>query len=45
MVFLNWQELPWFWYGFDQFWFAALMVLLVPGCWPSCSAGWRSVRV
>ena len=31
MVFLNWQELPWFWYGFDQFWFAALMVFLVPG--------------
>jgi urea transport system permease protein len=31
MVFLNWQELPWFWFGFDQFWFAALMVLLVPG--------------
>jgi urea transport system permease protein len=31
MVFLNWQELPWFWYGFDQLWFAALMVLLVPG--------------
>ena len=31
MVFLNWQELPWFWYGFDQFWFAALMILLVPG--------------
>lgn len=31
MVFLNWQELPWFWYGFDQFWFAMLMVLLVPG--------------
>ena len=31
MVFLNWQELPWFWYGFDQFWFAALMVLLAPG--------------
>jgi urea transport system permease protein len=31
MVFLNWQELPWFWYGFDQFWFAALMVLVVPG--------------
>ncbi|WP_310620506.1 urea ABC transporter permease subunit UrtC [Flexibacterium corallicola] len=32
MVFLNWEELPWFWYGFDQFWFAALMVLFVPGC-------------
>lgn len=31
MVFLNWKELPWFWYGFDQFWFAALMILLVPG--------------
>jgi len=31
MVFLNYQELPWFWYGFDQFWFAALMVVLVPG--------------
>jgi urea transport system permease protein len=31
MVFLNWKELPWFWYGFDQFWFAAIMVLIVPG--------------
>ena len=31
MVFLNWQELPWYWLGFDQFWFAALMVLVVPG--------------
>ena len=31
MVFLNWQELPWFWHGFDMFWFAALMVMLVPG--------------
>ena len=31
MVFLNWGELPWYWYGFDQFWFACLMVLLVPG--------------
>ncbi|MDH5257912.1 MAG: urea ABC transporter permease subunit UrtC [Gammaproteobacteria bacterium] len=31
MVFLNWTELPWFWYGFDQFWFAVIMVLLVPG--------------
>ncbi len=31
MVFLNWKELPWFWYGFDMFWFAMLMVLLVPG--------------
>ncbi|CAD7051187.1 urea ABC transporter permease subunit UrtC [Pseudorhizobium halotolerans] len=31
MVFLNWQELPWFWYGFDMFPFAMLMVLVVPG--------------
>ncbi|MBK1707367.1 urea ABC transporter permease subunit UrtC [Halochromatium glycolicum] len=31
MVFLDWQELPWFWHGFDLFWFAALMVMLVPG--------------
>lgn len=31
MVFLNWQELPWFWQGFDQFWFAAIMIILVPG--------------
>ncbi len=31
MVFLNWQELPWYWYGFDMFWFAMLMVMLIPG--------------
>ncbi|MGO6903199.1 urea ABC transporter permease subunit UrtC, partial [Rhizobium ruizarguesonis] len=31
MVFLNWKDLPWFWYGFNHFWFAALMVLVVPG--------------
>ena len=31
MVFLNWEELPWYWYGFDHFWFAAIMVILVPG--------------
>ena len=31
MVFLNWQELPWFWLGFDQFWFAMIMVVLAPG--------------
>ena len=30
MVFLNWSELPWFWHGFDMFWFAMLMVVLVP---------------
>ena len=31
MVFLNWEALPWYWYGFDMFWFAMLMVLLAPG--------------
>ena len=30
MVFLNYKELPWFWYGFDMFWFAAFMVVLAP---------------
>lgn len=31
MVFLNLKELPWFWQGFDNFWFAMIMVALVPG--------------
>jgi len=31
MVFLNWKALPWYWWGFDHFTFAALMVVLVPG--------------
>jgi urea transport system permease protein len=31
MVFLNWDSLPWFWLGMDQFWFAMLMVMVVPG--------------
>ena len=31
MVFLNWKELPFYWYGFDWFPYAALMILLVPG--------------
>ena len=31
MVFLNWKELPWYWFGFDNFGFAMLMVVLVPG--------------
>lgn len=30
MVFLNWDKLPWFWYGFDWFPFAMAMVLLIP---------------
>ncbi|WP_375600133.1 urea ABC transporter permease subunit UrtC [Devosia sp. Naph2] len=31
MVFLNYSDLPWFWLGFDNFWFAMLMVVFVPG--------------
>jgi urea transport system permease protein len=31
MVFLSWTELPWFWQGMDQFWFAMIMVAVVPG--------------
>jgi len=31
MVFLNWQELPWYWYGFDGFPVAFIAMLFVPG--------------
>jgi urea transport system permease protein len=31
MVFLNWKELPVYWYGFQHFAYAAPMVVLVPG--------------
>jgi len=31
MVFLNWTELPVYWYGFQHFPYAALMVVAVPG--------------
>ena len=31
MVFLNWKALPLYWYGFQHFAYAALMILLVPG--------------
>jgi urea transport system permease protein len=31
MVFLNWPELPVYWYGFQHFGYAAFMVLFVPG--------------
>ncbi|MBN8996853.1 MAG: urea ABC transporter permease subunit UrtC [Rhizobiales bacterium] len=31
MVFLNWKELPYAWYGFEHFPYAALMIILVPG--------------
>lgn len=31
MVFLDWDSLPWYWFGFDSVWFTLLMVMLVPG--------------
>jgi urea transport system permease protein len=31
MVFLNWKELPLYWYGFSYFPYALLMVVVVPG--------------
>lgn len=31
MVFLNWDALPWYWFGFNDFGFAMLMVIAVPG--------------
>jgi urea transport system permease protein len=31
MVFLDWKELPWHWWNSDQFWWAALLAVLVPG--------------
>jgi urea transport system permease protein len=31
MVFLDWKTLPWTWWNSDQFWWAALLVVLVPG--------------
>ncbi len=31
MVFLNYKSLPWFWYGFNHFAVAMLMMIVVPG--------------
>ena len=43
MVFLNWKELPWFWWGFDHFAYAAAMVVLVPGLL-ALVFGWLAFR-
>ena len=43
MVFLGWHELPWYWYGFDWFGFAAVMVVLVPGLL-ALVFGWLAFR-
>jgi urea transport system permease protein len=31
MVFLDWKALPWHWWNTEHFWWAALLVVLVPG--------------
>jgi urea transport system permease protein len=31
MVFLDWKEFPWQWWNTDQFWWAAVLVVAVPG--------------
>ena len=43
MVFLNWQELPATWWGFNSFAYAMLMVLLAPGVLAFCF-GWFAFR-
>ena len=43
MVFLNYKELPWFWHGFDHFWFAAPMIVLVPSVL-ALALGWFAFR-
>src|ERR1700736_3149142 len=43
MVFLNWRKLPWFWWGFDHFAWAAAMVILVPGLL-ALVFGWLAFR-
>jgi urea transport system permease protein len=43
MVFLNYPKLPWYWHGFDMFWYAALMVVIVPGLLAFCF-GWLAFR-
>jgi urea transport system permease protein len=43
MVFLSYESLPWYWWGFDMFWFAMLMVVLVPGLL-ALVFGWLAFR-
>ena len=43
MVFLQYKELPWFWWGFDHFAYAAAMVMLVPGIF-ALVFGWLAFR-
>ena len=43
MVFLNWKELPWYWWGFEHFGWALLMIVAVPGVL-ALVMGWFAFR-
>jgi urea transport system permease protein len=43
MVFLNWKSLPWFWHGFNHFWFALPMMAIVPAAL-ALVFGWLAFR-
>jgi urea transport system permease protein len=43
MVFIGWNKLPWYWWGFDHFWFALPMTMLVPGAL-ALVFGWFAFR-
>ena len=43
MVFLNWPKLPWFWFGFNHFWFALIVIVAVPGAL-ALVFGWFAFR-
>jgi urea transport system permease protein len=43
MVFLNWKELPWYWYGFNNPILAIAMALIVPGLL-ALVFGWLAFR-
>jgi urea transport system permease protein len=43
MVFIGWKQLPWYWQGFDHFWFALSMMMLVPAVL-AFAFGWFAFR-
>jgi urea transport system permease protein len=43
MVFLNWQKLPWFWFGFNHFWFTLIVIGAVPAAL-ALVFGWFAFR-
>ena len=43
MVFIGWKELPWYWQGFNHFWFALPMTMIVPALL-ALGFGWFAFR-